>query len=69
MSKLTKKNKTLKQKADEQSATIRRLQKELRNAQTEKAEAESASAIQQRSLMTMAQALGDQEKYIKQLEE
>ena len=69
VSKLTKKNKALKQKADEQSTTIRRLQKALRNAEMEKAEAEYASTFQQRSLKTMAQELEDQQTYIKQLEQ
>ena len=66
---MTKKNTALKQKGCEQSATIRRLQKDLRNAEMKKAEAEYASVYQDRSLKTMTQELEDQQAYIKQLEQ
>ena len=68
VTKLTKKNTALKNKTCEQHTTIRRLQKELRNAEMKKAEAECAGAFQDRSLMTMAQELEDQQAYITQLE-
>ena len=68
VAKLTKQNTTLKHKSCQQNTTIRLLQKELRNAEMKKAEAECAGAFQDRSLMKMAQELEDQQAYITQLE-